>query len=87
MINKENINPNAAIEGMKEMLNNLSGMSDKFKTIASSVDEYTIKTKNKFVLNGKEGEISITKNNFIMISLQDINDNDVKEITRKLLVQ
>lgn len=86
-MNENNLNPNAAIESMKEMLNKLSGMGDKFKTLAGSVDEYTIKTKNKFVLNEKEGEISVTKNNFIMISLQNINENDVKEITRRLLSQ
>lgn len=88
MSNKhQEINPNAAIDGLKSMLQNLSGLQERFGEISTTIDQYTIKDKKVFILNGKEGEIAITKNNFITISLPDANESDVKEITRKLLSQ
>lgn len=82
---KGSINPNAAAEGLKEMLSKLSVTSGELAKLATTVEEYSVKDTKKFTLNSKEGKVCIAKNNVITISLQNANESDVKEIIRRLL--
>lgn len=84
---KNTINPNAAAFQLKEMLSKLGDTAEKLKDLSSIADEYTTEKETIFILNGKQGKIILAKNKSISISLHNADDDDVKEITRRLLLQ